>query len=436
MRKKPLYRNMTFQMLVAIVLAVAVGLAYPQTAAALNPLAIGFVKLIKMVVGLIIFTTVTVGIAKMGNFKEVGRIGIRSLVYFEAVSTIALCLGLAAANLLRPGAGMNINPAAIDVSGVASIEAGAKALNTIDFLLNIIPATAIGAFTQGNILQVLLLALFFGFALGHAKERGKSVVELLERIAELVFSVVGAIMKVAPLAVFGAVAFTIGKFGIGSLVSLGQVIGTIYLACVVFILVVLGSVARLTGFSLWKFIRYIKEEVVLVFATASSEAGLPRLMTKLENAGCAPPVVGFTVPTGYSFNLDGSSIYLTVAAQFIAQATNTELSLTQQFTLLAVFLLTSKGVAGVTAAGFVTLAATLTMLPDIPVAGLALLLGIDRFCDAMRSATNLIGNGVATMAIAKWEGARDDVMMAAALNGDAADDTAAAIATPARSPAE
>jgi aerobic C4-dicarboxylate transport protein len=416
MKKTPLYRNMTFQMLLAIVFGVIVGLAFPVTAAALNPLAIGFVKLIKMIVGLIVFTTVTVGIAKMGNFKEVGRIGIRSLVYFEVVSTLALLLGLIAANVLQPGAGMNINPTAIDTSGVASIEAGAKSLNTIDFLLNIIPTTAIGAFTQGNILEVLLLALFFGFALGHAKERGKVVIDLLEATAELIFLVVGAIMKVAPLAVFGAMAFTIGKFGLGSLASLGKMVGTIYLTCILFMLIVMGTVARLTGFSLWKFMRYIREEIVLVFATASSEAGLPRLIAKLEKAGCASPVVGFTVPTGYSFNLDGSSIYLTVAALFIAQATNTHLSMTQQFTLLAVFLLTSKGVAGVTAAGFVTLAATLTMLPDIPVAGLALLLGIDRFCDAMRSATNLIGNGVATMAIAKWEGARDDTLMAAALN--------------------
>ncbi|MTJ79447.1 MAG: C4-dicarboxylate transporter DctA [Telmatospirillum sp.] len=425
MQKKPFYRNMTFQMLLAIILGVVVGLYYPQTGTALNPLAIGFVKLIKMIVGLIIFTTVTVGIAKMGNFKEVGRIGIRSLVYFEVVSTLALVFGLIAADLLQPGAGMNINPTAIDTSGVASIEAGAKSLNTVDFLLNIIPSTAIGAFTQGNILQVLLLALFFGFALGHLKDRGKPVVDLLERIAELIFLIVGAIMKVAPLAVFGAIAFTIGKFGVGSLVSLGKMVGTIYLTCILFMLVVMGAVARATGFSFLKFLRYIKEEIVLVFATASSEAGLPRLMAKLEKAGCAKPVVGFTVPTGYSFNLDGSSIYLTVAALFIAQATNTHLTLTQQITLLAVFLLTSKGVAGVTAAGFVTLAATLTMLPDIPMAGLALLLGIDRFCDAMRSATNLIGNGVATLAIAKWENARDDAQMNAMLNGEGEDAPAA-----------
>ncbi len=422
MTKQPFYRSMIFQMLVAIGLGVLVGLFFPQTGSALNPLATAFIKLIKMVVGLLIFTTVSYGIAKLGNFKEVGRIGLKALVYFEVASTLALLLGLLAANIFEPGAGMNINPATLDSGALASFTTGAKHLNTVDFLLNVIPATAISAFVEGNILQVLLFALFVGFALGHIGKSGELVLNLIERTTVLIFVIVGAIMKVAPLAVFGAVAYTIGTFGVGSLVSLGRVVALAYATSLFFIVVLMGSVAWFSGFNLWKFVRYIREEIILVFATASSEAALPRLVAKLENVGCSVPVVGFVVPTGYSFNLDGSSIYLTIAAMFVAQATNVHLSVSQQFGLLAIFLLTSKGVAGVTAASFVTLAASLTMVPDIPVAGMALLLGVDRFMDAARSATNVIGNGVATMVIAKWEGERDDVRMRQILDGEIAVD--------------
>jgi aerobic C4-dicarboxylate transport protein len=415
---RPFYRSPAFQMVTAIVVGALVGYAYPGLGTDLNPLAVGFIKLIRMIVTLIIFLTVAAGIARIGDVKKVGKLGIKSLVYFEVVSTIALLFGLLIMEVFKPGAGMNINPAQIDTSAVSSFASTAKSLTVVDFILNIIPTTAVNAFATGSILQVLLFALFVGFALLHMGKRAEPLIEFLHNWTEVIFVIVGAIMKVAPLAVFGAAAYTIGKFGLGSLVSLGKLVAVFYLGCIVFIAVVMGLVARVAGFSLWKFIKYINEEMLLAFSTASSEAVLPRMLGKLERAGCAESVVGFVIPTGYSFNLDGSSLYLTAAAVFIAQAMNVQLSLGQELGLLVIFLLTSKGVAGVTAGGFVTLAGTLTVFPDIPMAGLALLLGVDRFLDAMRTTTNVVGNGVATLAIAKWEGQRDDQQMHRVLNGD------------------
>jgi aerobic C4-dicarboxylate transport protein len=405
-------------MLVAVALGAVVGSLYPEFGVSLNPLAGGFIKLIKMIVVLLIFSTVTVGVAKLGDFKKVGRIGIKSLIYFEIVSTIALAIGLVVVNVVKPGAGMNINPASLDANLIAGYASNAKALNTVDFILNIIPASAVNAFAMGNILQVLLFALFVGFALLHIGKRAEPLIDNIERWSEVIFAIVGAIMKLAPLAVFGAVAYTIGKFGISSLIALGKLVALFYLTNLFFMFVVLGLIAYLSGFNLWKFIKYLSEELVLVFCTASSEAALPRLIRKLEKIGCSVPVVGFVVPTGYSFNLDGSYIYLTMGAVFIAQATNIDLSMTQQLALLGIFLLTSKGVAGVTAGGFVVLAGTLSIFPDIPLVGLGLLLGIERFMDSMRTATNLLGNGVATMVIAKWEKQRDDRQMILTLNNE------------------
>ncbi|PKU24018.1 C4-dicarboxylate transporter DctA [Telmatospirillum siberiense] len=415
----PFYRSLIFQMLVAVVIGSLVGYKYPDIGVALNPLAGGFIKLIKMIVVLLIFATVSVGVAKLGDIKKVGRIGIKSLVYFEIVSTIALAFGLLVVNLFKPGVGMNINPAELDAKLVAGYATNAQSLSVVDFILNIIPASAVNAFAQGNILQVLLFALFVGFALLHIGKRAQPLVDTIERWSEVIFAIVGAIMKLAPLAVFGAVGYTIGKFGIASLIALGKLVALFYLTNIFFMVVILGAIAYLSGFNLWKFIKYLSEELVLVFCTASSEAALPRLIRKLENAGCSVPVVGFVVPTGYSFNLDGSYIYLTMSAIFIAQATNIDLSMAQQLGLLGIFLLTSKGVAGVTAGGFVVLAGTLSIFPDIPLVGLGLLLGIERFMDSMRTATNLLGNGVATMVIAKWERQRDDRRMLQVLNGEA-----------------
>lgn len=425
--RKPFYQGLIFQMVTAVILGAAIGYAFPQFGADLNPLASGFVKLIKMVVGLLIFLTVSSGIARLGDFKKVGKIGIKSLVCFEAISTLALLWGLVMVELFKPGTGMNINPAQIDTSSVASFATSAKHLNAVDFLLNVIPTSAVDAFAQGTILQVLLVSLFIGFALLKMGKRADPVIEHLHHWTEVMFIIVGAIMKMAPLAVFAATGYTIGKFGLGSLVSLGKLVGTLYLASVLFIAVVMGLVARLSGFSLWKFIKYIREELLLAFTTASSEAVLPRMLVKLEKAGCAPSVVGFVIPTGYSFNLVGSSLYLTFTAVFIAQACNVHLSIDQELTLLVIFLLTSKGVAGVTAGGFVALAGTLSIMPDIPMAGLAILLGIDRFLDAMRTATNVIGNGVTTIAIAKWEGQCDTKLLQNVLGGEAEDLSGAAV---------
>jgi aerobic C4-dicarboxylate transport protein len=402
MAKKPLYSSLYFQVICAILIGVALGHFLPQTGAAMKPLGDGFIKLIKMIIAPIIFCTVVIGIAGMEDMKKVGKTGGLALLYFEIVSTIALIVGLVTVNLIAPGEGMNINAATLDTKGIASYTGPGKMQGTVDFLLNVIPSSVVDAFAKGEILQVLLFAVLFGFALHKFGGRGTLVFDMIEKTSHVLFSIVGIIMKVAPIGAFGAMAFTIGKYGLGSLLSLGKLMGTFYLTCLIFIFIVLGTIARLHGFSIWKFIKYIREELLIVLGTSSSESVLPRMMSKMENLGVRKTVVGLVIPTGYSFNLDGTSIYLTMAAVFIAQATNTPMTLTQQLTMLGVLLLTSKGAAGVTGSGFIVLAATLSAVGSVPVAGLALILGIDRFMSEARALTNLIGNGVATVVVAKW----------------------------------
>ncbi|NMG75848.1 dicarboxylate/amino acid:cation symporter [Aromatoleum diolicum] len=402
MGKKPFYTSLYFQVIVAIVIGVLLGHFYPQTGAAMKPLGDGFIKLIKMIIAPIIFCTVVVGIAGMEDMKKVGKTGGLALLYFEVVSTIALIVGLVIVNVVKPGAGMNIDPASLDTKAIAAYTDPGKMQTTTDFLLHVIPSTVVDAFAKGEILQVLLFSVLFGFALHRFGGRGTLVFDFIEKFSHVLFGIVGYIMKVAPIGAFGAMAFTIGKHGVGALAQLGMLMGTFYATCLVFIFGVLGLIARIHGFSVVKLIRYIKEELLIVLGTSSSESALPRLMAKMENLGCKKSTVGLVIPTGYSFNLDGTSIYLTMAAVFIAQATNTPLDLTQQLTLLAVLLLTSKGAAGVTGSGFIVLAATLSAVGGVPVAGLALILGIDRFMSEARALTNLIGNSVATVVVAKW----------------------------------
>ncbi len=416
--RKPIYKRLYAQVLFAIAVGVILGAVAPDLGTAAKPLGDAFIKLIKMMIAPIVFCTVVVGIAKMGDMKEVGRVGLKALLYFEVVTTLALVIGLVVVNVVQPGHGINADPAHLDAKAVASYAAGAKSLSTVDFLVNIIPTTFVDAFAKGEILQVLLIAVLFGLVLAKFGDKAKLLVNVVDQTSHVLFGIIGMIMYFAPLGAFGAMAFTIGKYGIGSLVQLGQLMASVYLTCFLFVAVVLGLIARFTGFSLWKFIRYIKEELLIVLGTSSSESALPRMIAKLENLGCAKPVVGMVVPTGYSFNLDGTSIYLTMAAIFIAQATNVDLSLGQQLTILGVLLLTSKGAAAVTGGGFVTLAATLSTIDTLPVAGLALLLGIDRFMSEARAITNLIGNGVATVVIAKWEGALDTERMARVLDNE------------------
>jgi aerobic C4-dicarboxylate transport protein len=399
---KPLYRSLYFQVIVAIVIGILLGHFFPETGTAMKPLGDGFIKLIKMIIAPIIFCTVVVGIAGMEDMKKVGKTGGFALLYFEIVSTIALLVGLVIVNVVQPGAGMNIDPASLDTKGIAAYTRPGQMQSTQDFLLAIIPSTVVDAFAKGEILQVLLISVMFGFCLHQFGGRGTLVFDMIEKTSHVLFAIVGVIMKVAPIGAFGAMAFTIGKYGVGSLLSLGKLMGTFYLTCLVFILFVLGAIARFHGFGILKFIRYIKEELLIVLGTSSSESVLPRMMAKMENLGVQKSTVGLVIPTGYSFNLDGTSIYLTMAAMFIAQATNTPMTLTQQLTLLAVLLLTSKGAAGVTGSGFIVLAATLSAVGEVPVAGLALILGIDRFMSEARALTNLIGNGVATVVVGKW----------------------------------
>jgi aerobic C4-dicarboxylate transport protein len=408
---KPLYKSLYFQVICAIVIGVLLGHFFPETGAAMKPLGDGFIKLIKMIIAPIIFCTVVVGIAGMEDMKKVGKTGGYALLYFEAVSTIALLVGLVIVNTIRPGAGMNVDPATLDTKGIDAYAKPGQLQSTTDFLLNVIPTTVVDAFAKGEILQVLLFAVLFGFALHKFGGRGTLVFDWIEKTSHVLFSIVGYIMRVAPIGAFGAMAFTIGKYGVGSLVSLGKLMGTFYLTCLVFILIVLGIIARAHGFSILKFIRYIKEELLIVLGTSSSESVLPRMMAKLENLGVKKSTVGLVIPTGYSFNLDGTSIYLTMAAVFVAQATNTPMTLVQELTLLAVLLLTSKGAAGVTGSGFIVLAATLSAVGHVPVAGLALILGIDRFMSEARALTNLIGNGVATVVVGKWCGELDAARM-------------------------
>ncbi|WP_088280473.1 dicarboxylate/amino acid:cation symporter [Ideonella sp. A 288] len=415
---RPFYRSLYFQVITAIVIGVALGYFAPATGEAMKPLGDGFIKLIKMIIAPIIFCTVVVGIAGMEDMKKVGKTGGLALLYFEVVSSLALVIGLIIVNVVQPGVGMHVDAKALDTKAIAAYTAPGKMQSTTDFLLNVIPSSVVDAFAKGDILQVLLFSVMFGFALHRFGGRGTMVFDVIEKTSHVLFAIVGFIMKVAPIGAFGAMAFTIGKYGVGSLVSLGQLMATFYLTCLVFVFAVLGTIARIHGFSIWKFIKYIKEELLIVLGTSSSESVLPRMMAKLENLGARKSVVGLVVPTGYSFNLDGTSIYLTMAAVFIAQATDTPMTLTQQLTLLAVLLLTSKGAAGVTGSGFIVLAATLSAVGGVPVAGLALILGIDRFMSEARALTNLVGNGVATLVVAKWCGELDVPRMQAHLDGE------------------
>jgi len=415
--KKPFYKILYVQVLFAIVAGVLLGAFYPELGTAMKPLGDGFIKLIKMIIAPVIFCTVVAGIAGMQDMKKIGRVGGKALLYFEVVSTFALAIGLVVANVAKPGAGFNVDPAHLDTSAIAQYTKQAHGQSTVDFLLHIIPNTFVDAFATGNILQVLLVAILFGFALSMMGERGRPVTKFIDDISHVIFGIVNIIMKVAPLGAFGAMAFTIGKYGIASLLPLAKLMGSFYLTCGLFIFVVLGLIAKFTGFSIFKFIKYIKEELLIVLGTSSSESALPNLMRKLEKLGCSKPVVGLVVPTGYSFNLDGTNIYMTMAALFVAQATNTDLTLTQELTILLVAMLTSKGASGITGAGFITLAATLAVVPTIPVAGMALILGIDRFMSEARALTNFIGNGVATVVVSKWENELDSKRMDDVLHG-------------------
>ncbi|HEX5374229.1 MAG TPA: dicarboxylate/amino acid:cation symporter [Aquabacterium sp.] len=405
--RPPIYRSLYAQVLIAVAIGIFLGHVYPEVGTTMKPLGDGFIKLIKMIIAPIIFCTVVIGIAGMEDMKKVGKTGGLALLYFEVVSTVALIIGLVVVNLLQPGAGMHVDPSTLDTKGIAAYTEPGKMKGTVDFLLNVIPTSVVDAFAKGDILQVLLFSVLFGFALHKFGGRGTLVFDFIERLSHVLFDIVGIIMKVAPIGAFGAMAFTIGKYGVDSLFSLGKLMGAFYLTCLLFVFIVLGLISRLHGFSIVKFIRYIKEELLIVLGTSSSESVLPRMMEKLENLGARKSVVGLVIPTGYSFNLDGTSIYLTMAAVFIAQATDTPMTLTQQLTLLAVLLLTSKGAAGITGSGFIVLAATLSAVGGVPVAGLALILGIDRFMSEARALTNLVGNGVATLVVAKWTGDLD-----------------------------
>jgi len=420
MPRKPIYKVLYVQVLTAIVVGALLGHFWPATGEAMKPLGDAFIKLIKMIIAPIIFCTVVVGIAGMEDMKKVGKTGGLALLYFEVVSSIALVVGLTIVNLVQPGAGMNVDPASLDAKGVAAYTGPGKMAGTTEFLMNIIPATVVDAFAKGEILQVLLFAVLFGFALHKFGGRGTLVFDWIEKTSHVLFAIVGYIMRVAPIGAFGAMAFTIGKYGVGSLWQLGKLMGTFYLTCLIFVLVVLGAIAWFHGFSILKFIRYIKEELLIVLGTSSSESVLPRMMAKLENLGVKKSTVGLVIPTGYSFNLDGTSIYLTMAAVFVAQATNTPMTLQQELTLLGVLLLTSKGAAGVTGSGFIVLAATLSAVGHVPVAGLALILGVDRFMSEARALTNLVGNGVATVVVGRWCGELDEARMKRVLDRESA----------------
>jgi aerobic C4-dicarboxylate transport protein len=400
--KKKLYSSLLFQVAVGIVVGVTLGFVYPKFAVTLKPLGTGFIKLIKMMIAPIIFGTVVVGIAKMGDMKKVGRVGVKALVYFEAVTTVALALGLIVVNVVKPGAGIHADPSKLDTKGISQYTTG-KMPGTVDFLLNVIPNTVVDAFARNEILQVLLFSCLLGAALAAMGDKGKSVVHFIDDLTHAMFKAIGYIMKLAPVGAGGAMAFAIGSFGKATLASLGLLLVSVYGTAFVFVTVVLGLICRLAGFSLWKYWLYIKEEFFIVMGTSSSETVLPRIMAKLENAGIQKSTVGLVIPTGYTFNLDGTSIYLTMAAIFIAQAFDVHLSLGQQLTIMAILLLTSKGAAAVAGGGFICLAATLSSIDSVPVAGLALLLGVDWFMACCRALTNLVGNAVAAVVVAKWE---------------------------------
>ena len=410
---------MHFQVVAGIVLGVALGILNPAAAEAMKPLGDGFIKLIRMIIAPIIFCTVLIGVGNVSDLRKLGRIGVKALLYFEVVTTLALLIGLVVVNVFQPGAGINANAAVLDAKAVQEYASPQKAVHTVDFLLNIIPDTVVSAFARGEILQVVLLAILFGLAAGRV-DKGRRIVSACETMLRLLFGVMEIIMKAAPLGAFGAMAFTIGKFGVKTLIPLGKLMLCVCLTSGLFVFVVLALIARAHSFPLWKVLRYLKEEFLIVLGTSSSEPALPGLMRKLEQLGCDKSVVGLVVPSGYSFNLDGTSIYLTIAAIFVAQATNTHLSAQQEAILLLVLMLTSKGAAAVTGGGFITLAATLSSLGTVPVAGIALLLGVDRFMSQIRSLTNLAGNAVATIVVARWESELDQGRLARELDGETA----------------
>ena len=416
--RRPIYRALYFQVLVAITLGVALGVFNPLLAEKMKPLGDGFIKLIRMMIAPIIFCTVVTGIAGMGDLRKLGRVGIKALLYFEVVTTMALLIGLVIVTLVQPGAGINADPKTLDAKSVAQYTTSGQQLSTVDFIMNVIPDQVFNAFAKGEILQILLLAILFGVALA-TFDKGQPVLDAFHYLNAILFKMIGFIMYLAPLGAFGAMAFTIGKYGIKTLVSLASLMLCFYATAVVFVFVVLGTIARLHGFRIWKLLKYLKEELLVVLGTSTSESALPSLMVKLEKLGCAKSVVGLVVPSGYSFNLDGTSIYLTIAALFVAQATNTHLTVAEEIQLLLVLMLTSKGAAAVTGGGFITLVATLSSLHTVPVAGITLLLGVDRFMSEMRSLTNITGNAVATIVVAKWEGEFDSSKAAAVLPGDA-----------------
>ncbi|ABZ00117.1 TPA: dicarboxylate/amino acid:cation symporter [Pseudomonas putida] len=413
--RQPLYKSLYVQVIIAITIGILLGHYYPETGVALKPLGDGFVKLIKMVIAPIIFCTVVSGIAGMQSMKSVGKTGGYALLYFEIVSTIALIIGLVVVNVVKPGAGMHIDVSTLNASSVAAYAAAGAQQTTVGFLLNVIPNTVVGAFANGDILQVLMFSVLFGFALHRLGSYGKPLLDMIDRFAHVMFNIINMIMKLAPIGAFGAMAFTIGQYGVGSLVQLGYLMACFYITCLLFVLVVLGGICRAHGFSVLKLIRYIREELLIVLGTSSSESALPRMLAKMERLGAKKSVVGLVIPTGYSFNLDGTSIYLTMAAVFIAQATDTTMDITHQITLLLVLLVASKGAAGVTGSGFIVLAATLSAVGHLPVAGLALILGIDRFMSEARALTNLVGNAVATVVVAKWVKEMDNDKLASEL---------------------
>lgn len=405
--KIPIYKRLYFQVITSILVGIILGVAYPEFSQKMKPLGDGFMKLVKMMIGPIIFCTVVVGIAKMGDMKEVGRVGIKSIIYFEVVSTIALLLGLVMVNIVKPGVGLNMNIDDLNNSEVLVLQTKQVDQTAEPFLLKIIPSSPVQAFAENNILQVLLFSVLFGVALSNFGKKGRALISVLDQTSHALFGVINIIMKVAPIGAFGAMAFTVGKYGFSTLVTLASLVFWVYMASGIFIVFILGGIAKFLKFNIFEFLRYIKEEIFIVFATSSSESALPRMMVKLENMGCAKPVVGLVIPTGYSFNLDGTAIYLTMAAVFLAQAFNIELTWVDQLYILGLCCITSKGAAGVAGSGFVVLMSTLSSLETIPVLSAALILGIDKFLSDIRSVTNLVGNGVATIAIAKWENAFD-----------------------------
>ncbi|MER9296362.1 dicarboxylate/amino acid:cation symporter [Mesorhizobium sp. M0621] len=420
-QRKPFYAQLYVQVLVAITVGILLGHFYPSVGESMKPLGDAFIKLVKMIIAPVIFLTVTTGIAGMSDLQKVGRVAGKAMLYFLTFSTLALIIGLVVANVVQPGAGFNIDPATLDVSTVNTYAAKAHDQSVTGFLMNIIPTTIVGAFADGDILQVLFFSVLFGIALALVGDKGTPVLNFLQALTTPIFKLVSVLMKAAPIGAFGAMAFTIGKYGIGAVINLAMLVGTFYVTSFLFVFIVLGAVCRYNGFSILSLIRYIKEELLLVLGTSSSEAALPSLMEKMEKAGAKRSVVGLVIPTGYSFNLDGTNIYMTLAALFIAQATNIHLSIGDQILLLLVAMLSSKGAAGITGAGFITLAATLSVVPAVPVAGMALILGVDRFMSECRALTNFVGNAVATLVVARWEGELDEAKLARALAGTADD---------------